>query len=461
MKRPSLIQHLLMWTLGALFLVWGTFVLVAYRTGIHEADELTDGHLASAASLVLNLRDPDFIPANDATSRIAMPELRSHDYQQSLSIVLWDAQGRLVSQTGEAPLPAFGRDEGFADLMLGTPPERWRSFAQWDGHYTRKVLVLLAVQERDDLASDIAGQIAESGLWLLPVVSLALGLAVWRGLRPLYRLSSDVAQLDVAQPGRLPARHPYREFDSVVHSINALMDGQQAALQRERVLASEVAHELRTPLASLALQAKALQSPMPPAEQNQALQRVERDALAAGRVLAQLLALARASRTELAEAAQPVDLMALAQRVTAEYAQAAWQSGHELGVSGASGLVVHGHALPIEMALRNLVENALRHTPPGSVVEIQTGQVPDQVWLQVCDRAGSDADAGPLPPRPADKVQGLGLGLKIVARVAEVHGGHFERLAEPPVNEEADAPPWRSCYRLSFASAASAGNVKI
>ncbi|MDB5892903.1 MAG: two-component sensor histidine kinase, partial [Rhodoferax sp.] len=153
LQRPSLSRHLLVWALGALFLVWGTFVVVAYRTGIREADELTDGHLASAAALLLNLRDPAFMPANAATSRIAMPDLRSHDYQQSLSIVVWDAEGRLVSRTGQAPLPAFRQEEGFADINLGTPPDRWRGFSQWDGAHRRKVLVLLAVRERDDLAS--------------------------------------------------------------------------------------------------------------------------------------------------------------------------------------------------------------------------------------------------------------------------------------------------------------------
>jgi two-component system sensor histidine kinase QseC len=458
MQRPSLSRHLLMWALGALFLVWGTFVVVAYRTGIHEADELTDGHLASAASLLLNLRDPSFIPADAATSRVDMPDLRSHDYQQSLSIMVWDDQGELISRTGEAPLATFQRDEGFADLTLGNPASRWRSFSQWDGPRRHKVLVLLAVQERDDLASDIAGQIAESGLWLLPVVSLALGLAIWRGLRPLYRLSDDVAVLDVGQPGRLPARHPYREFDSVVHSINALMDGQQAALQRERQLASEVAHELRTPLASIALQAKALQNALTPAERSLALQRIERDALSAGHVLAQLLALARASRRELDAAAQPVEMLGLAQRVAGEYAQAAWQSGHELSVSGSGGLVVDGHPVPIEMALRNLIENALRHTGPGTVVEVHVGETEGSVWLQVCDRPGPHAEKAPPRAKPADA---LGLGLKIVARVAEVHGGHFERMASPPAPAGADAPPWRSCYRLSFKVAENPENAKI
>ena len=451
MSRPSLSRHLMMWALGALFLVWITFVSVAYRTGIHEADELTDGHLASVAALLLSLHDPAFVPPNLGTARIDMPDLKSHDYQQSLSVAVWSADGRLLSSTGEAPVPAFSPAEGFADLTLGTPPATWRSFAQWDSHHQRKVLVMLELQERNDLASDISEQIAEPGLWLLPVVALALGLAIWRGLRPLYRLSNDVGRLDVLRADRLPATHGYREFDSVVHSINALMDDQQAALLRERQLASEVAHELRTPLASLALQAKALQNPMTQQAHDQALQRIERDALKAGQVLAQLLALARASRTELAEAAQPVELMGLAQRVGAEYAQTAWEQGHELGVSGMADVVVQGHALLIDMALRNLVENALRHTEAGSVIEIQTGREPGGAWLQVCDRPGPETPGAECRAKPADA---LGLGHKIVARVAEVHGGHFERVA-PSTLGETDGIRWRSCYRLSFAVSAT------
>lgn len=54
-RRPSLIWHLMAWMLGALVVVWASFVALGYQTGVHEADELTDGHLAGVAALVLNL----------------------------------------------------------------------------------------------------------------------------------------------------------------------------------------------------------------------------------------------------------------------------------------------------------------------------------------------------------------------------------------------------------------------
>ena len=109
----------------------------------------------------------------------------------------------------------------------------------------------------------------EPGLWLLPVVSLALGLALWHAVcGPLYALSADVAALDPASAQRLASRHAWNEFESVVAAINTLLDRQQAAMVSERRLANEVAHELRTPLSSIALQASALGGEMdaePPA----------------------------------------------------------------------------------------------------------------------------------------------------------------------------------------------------
>ena len=253
MGRHSLTRHLLLWSLGALALVWASFVFIGYRTGLHEADELTDGHLASVAALLVKLRASQAVEASSTTQPTVAPWLKSHDYQQSISVVQWDAAGRVLVHSGSAPLPAFDAAEGFADLHLGPEAMAWRSFSQWDAPKTHKVMVLLESRERDELARDIAGQMIEPGLWLLPVVALALGLALRRGLRPLYALSADVAALDPASTQRLASRHAWSEFESVVASINTVLDRQQDALVRERRLANEVAHELRTPLSSIAL----------------------------------------------------------------------------------------------------------------------------------------------------------------------------------------------------------------
>jgi two-component system sensor histidine kinase QseC len=217
-------------------------------------------------------------------------------------------------------------------------------------------MVLVRADERDELASDVAGQLAEPGLWLLPAVAIALCLAIWRGLRPLQALSRDVAELEVDKAERLEARHPYREFNSVVRSINMLVGQQQASLERERQLASEVAHELRTPLSSITLQASSLRGELTSQAREQALAQIGADAMRAGHVITQLLALARASRSDLQQQMQRLDLGALAGEVVAGYAQAFWESGHQLSLQGRSDgrLEVLSHPLLLELACATL-----------------------------------------------------------------------------------------------------------
>ena len=443
-RSRSLLRHLRAWALGALVVVWASFVVVGYKTGAHEADELTDGHLASVAHLLLRQHDGRFDLAErdlgDANGS-DLAELRSHDYQQSMSVVIWDATGQLLTQTGEAPLPAFTPAEGFANLSLGTPPATWRSFSRWDPNdHSRKVMVLLSVRERDDLAQDIAEQVAQPGFWLLPVVALALGWAIRRGLNPLRDLSRDVSALDVHEAKPLRTQ-PHQEFKPVVDSINTLVQRQHAALVRERELSSELAHELRTPLASLALHVSLLRSARHDSEREQALARIEHDAQRANHVVSHLLALARASRTELAETAQPLDLLELARRVVGDYAQTALESGHELALVGEARFPVTGHAMLLELCLRNLIDNALSHTPRGTVIEVQLDAAAH--GLQVCDNGAVTAANSELAHSSRSLSLGLGLGHQVVDKIAAIHNASFAQ-APPPAG-------FSVCYRISFA----------
>ena len=419
---PSLFRHLLAWSLGTVLLVWGSFVLIGFQTGGHEADELTDGHLASVASLVLTQRLSGLQAQPDVATLGGRSELKAHDYQQSLSIVEWDAEGRQLAGIGEAPPVRFDDSEGFQTLQLGTPPTPWRAFSRWDRpQRQRKVMVLLSVAERDELADDIAAQVATPGLWLLPVVGLLLTFAVRRGLRPLVDLSHQVERLEISPETSLQGP-PHKEFVPVVHSINTLIQRYGAALERERALASEVAHELRTPLASLSLHASSLRGSDSQAERDATLQRIEQDAVRAGNVLTQLLSLARASRAELAGAAQPIDLAGLARAVIAEYGQAAHASGHALSLSAPVECLANAHPLLLEIALRNLIDNALAHTPRGTAVQVTVAGAPPSI--EVCDDGPLHGQRAPAPG--SSPALGLGLGHQVVSRVALVHHGRFD-----------------------------------
>ncbi len=441
-SRRSLLRHLLAWVLGALAVVWLGYVVIGLRTGIHEADELTDGHLAGTASLLLTQRGIEFVAARDASA--PSEELKRHDYQQSMSVVVWDTAGHVLSRVGDAPEPPFATSEGFATLEVGSPPEAWRTFARWDASDARRrrVMVMLSIEERDDLAWDIAGQVAQPGFWLFPVVALALGLAIRRGLRPLDALSRDVAALNIHAGARLRTDDLHEEFRAVGESINHLTERYRAAVARERELAGELAHEMRTPLASLSLHAQALGGELTPAERQHAQAQLGRDALRAGQVLQHLLTLARASHAELVEARTRFDIVPVAARVLADHAQPALDGRHELALTGAPALFVNGHEVLLELALRNLVENALAHAPADSVVEVQVDA--DARWLQVTN----DTCAGPRSPEAGAALSrlGLGLGHRVVDKVVALHGAAFTEVPTGGATSR--------CYRIRFGTEA-------
>jgi two-component system sensor histidine kinase QseC len=420
-RLPSLWRYLWSWVVGALLVVWTTLLLVAWYTGHHEAEEVTDGQLVAVARLWLATVNG---PTREAPAPIGQD--RPLAYVQDVAVIRW-ADGQVVTDTHRLA-SALGLQQppaaGFLQREQRTEngQTHWRVYvAEQDG---ARVAVLMNMEQRLDLARDMALKLARPALLILPLVALLLWSALRRGLRPLDRLSSDVAALDRLAGQRLDTTHRFREFSSTVSAINSLVDSLQARARREREFASDVAHELRTPLAALTLQAGAAQHDPSP----ERLAQLEATALRAGQILAQLLDLARAQRgTGQGEdpASQPVDLGAVTARLIASHAPAAFQSGHELSLDQPEQPVtVRTQPLLLELALRNLIENALCHTPRGTQVAVQVWRTADALGVSVSDD-GQRPGAPAMPP--ATGPTGLGLGLRLVARIAEELGATLER----------------------------------
>ena len=441
-ERPTLWCHLWAWTFGAVLVVWITLVAVAWSTGFREARKFIDGQLVATAQLWLASAPTDkAVPPPPAVAAGVDGE-----YIPDLAVLAW-TDGRLDTDTHQlAAQMDLGRlaRPGLTDVTdtndTRKSPRDWRAYVveQPQGARVRRVAVLVDQRERNALGLDLAEHVALPALLLLPLVALVLWWTIRRGLRPLERLSREVAGLNNAAGQRLDGAHRHREFVSTVLAINALVDSLQAQAERERAFASDVAHELRTPLAALALQASAAQHAPTP----ERLAQLEQEALRAGHILSQLLDLARAQRPNGPSAAGPsavwLDLGEVAAQLVAEHAPHGHASGHELALLLPTEPVrVNVAPLLLALALRNLMANALRHTPPDTQIVVAVWRSSEAQGVSVSD---DGKRSGAAPPRIGS--DGLGLGLRLVERLAEQMGAQLERSV--------GTAPMTTCFSLRW-----------
>lgn len=285
----------------------------------------------------------------------------------------------------------------------------------------------------------------------LPLILLILGLmmagvllALRLGLRPLRQISEQAAGIGPATISqRLPLRSTPREIAPLVVAFNAALDRLEVGLRAQREFSANAAHELRTPLATLRVQ---VESVLEPEDRKDAIEEFER----LGRLITQLLALAEADNG--GTSGISFDLVALARSVTSEMAGTI--------VAGARNIALdtvherwecHGAPGLAEVAVRNLLENAIRHTPAGSEIVVSIDAVGR---LRVCD------DGPGVPEGFRDRLfqrfskadahgAGAGLGLSIVRRVMLRHGG--DAWIEPV--------PVGACFVLDFSAGGETGDA--
>jgi two-component system sensor histidine kinase QseC len=453
----SLWRYLWAWALGAVVALWLLLAGLAYSTGYHEAEEISDGLLVSAAQLLLSLPLDTPLSEPDASKPLAAPHsalpkaLTQHPpnaYAPEFHVLVWQDE-RLVwdSHGVHAQWPkrlALGHQT--LGLTMQGVSQDWRVYVgeSTGGGSVRRVAVFMDPARREALAADISEHILLPALVFLPLVALMLASAIRRGLLPLQRLSGKIAALDVDAGQTLVPQQPYWELGVTVQSINALVLRLQAQIGRERRFAADVAHELRTPLTALVLQAR-LARHGAGSEQAQALQAVEQGALRAGRILSQLLDLARAQSMTV-DLSEPVDLCALALRVVSEHAALAHELGQDIALEAPEQpLALPGQSTLLELALRNLVDNALRHNPTGTYVEVRVARDgAGQVTLSVSDDGGDFSAA-----RTADPDTGLGIGLTLVERIAQSQGAQLLRDAGAAPFGKRFALVWPATGQLS------------
>ncbi|WP_255469303.1 heavy metal sensor histidine kinase [Achromobacter sp. UMC46] len=275
-------------------------------------------------------------------------------------------------------------------------------------------------------------------LWVGATVVLA-AWAVRRSMAPTRRLSELAARI---QPDNLSRRLPLedtdRELHELVRSFNRTLERLQAAYQQMEGFNADVAHELRTPLATLINGAQVmLSSPREAGELRDALESNLEELEDLKKLVNDMLFLARADRGELAADLAPVSLAAEARRVAEYYEAMLDEHGVRLRCEGDATVAANPGL--VRRALANLISNAIKATPAGHDIVLRCSESPAGARVEVRN------PGRPIPPADLPRIfdrffrsghtraprsEGHGLGLAIVRAIAQMHGGDVDAVSD-------------------------------
>ncbi|MGE5471018.1 MAG: ATP-binding protein [Bacteroidota bacterium] len=420
----SLRRRLLGLLLGGVAAAWLVTMVLSYVDAHHEVDELFDAQLAQAAQTLLALAAHD--PDHDLEDFGDV----AHKYQRRLRFQIWRGDGKLLMRSPGSPESPLTSENGFSETK--GEEGRWRHFSRWNEDHSLQVQVSENHHIRDELIGHIAWRLLAPALLGLPLIGLWVWLATRHGLASLGGIAKQIARRDPTQLQALAPPTAPEEIRPMLDALNGLFMRVDNALESERRFTADAAHELRTPLAALQVQLQVAMHARDDAEREQSLSQLKSGLGRASRLVEQMLQLARLDPESALPDPKPVDLGAVTESVCAELGTQILDKNLDFDFSTAPGCIVIGQGEWLRVLIRNLVDNAIRYTPPGGQVRVAIGRE-----NTICRFTVSDSGPG-IPASEREAVlrrfhrlnhpdqPGSGLGLAIVTRIAELHGARLE-----------------------------------
>jgi len=415
----SIRKKLLRWLLIGQLLAVSIAGIITFVYVRSEIEDMFDDRLRQIAYSV---------PPSDNFVFPTAPELKSlRDDDDDIVIQIWTAEGRLLLQLNHREGTPALAGEGFGNHW--SKGNLWRSFVLRRGD--RLVQVSQSFSARLEVSTDVALGAIAPALVLVMVLGGLVWVAIGRGLRPLTDLANALKRRRPYSLEPLAAAGLPDEIRPLVTALNELLNRLDDALQGQRKFVADAAHELRTPLTAVQLQAQLLQRATGEEERHQALAQIRAGTARAGHLVHQLLTLARLEPEDRQRPFAPVDLSALMKSVVGEHAATALSREIDLGVSRDEPLVISGDAESLRVMLGNLVDNAVRYTPPGGRVDVSLKKADGCARFEVMDTGKGVPTAersqvfARFYRRPGTQELGSGLGLAIVQEVVVRHGGRI------------------------------------
>lgn len=419
----------LVWLLTCLVaLIWLLSALVVYQRAHHESDELLDSQMTQVGDTLLAI-----VAAGEVEHVIE--ELQEHEHASPVPIAfeIWHTRDgrphRLVSSASRAD---FGRvaEAGFSEQTHRG--SNWRFYSVLDDKAEYRVVVGQAHAAREKLAREIGLSLLVPAALALPMMALTVWWVVGRTLRPVDNVADQVRALDARALSPLNDTTTLpSEIAPLRAALNALIQRVTEAFDNERRFTADAAHELRTPLAALKTQAQVAQRAQTQESQQRALSQVIAGVDRMSHLVEQLLTLARVEPARLdtvPAAVNPADAIAT---VCAELLPLANQNQQHLTVDAAEDCSIAITAAWLQIAVRNLIDNAIRYAGPGARIHVSLARDGSGCAITVTDDGPGSAPA--LRERLSSRfvrgeveAEGCGLGLSIVSRIAALSNARLE-----------------------------------
>jgi two-component system sensor histidine kinase TctE len=328
----------------------------------------------------------------------------------------------------------------YSDAEMDNEPVRVVSVLFTSKSVDDKVFVHVAetVNKRREMMRDILLADLVPQLLLVVLVGLFLLRGIKRGLQPLQLLANEIAQRTPRDLRPIPEQHVFQEVQVLTNTINELLQRLGLAIASQQRFISNAAHQLRTPLAGLKLQAaRALREQNVEAMQP-ALQQIQSSADRMAHLTSQLLVLARSEPVEGDYDLLPLDLVELARNTCMEFVPKALQHHIELGFeSSEATMTIKGDAILLRELLANLLDNAINYSHEHGNILVKLQRNPTPCLIVEDDGPGIPEDERQhiferFYRIPGTAGAGCGLGLAIVKEIADLHKA---RLQLSPVNE--------------------------
>jgi len=388
----------------------------------HEFRSALDERLAASARMVAGLvvqLPQTSLPAMDPPRRVV--DLLAHD---GVACEVRLLRGGVLARTHNSPTDLGFTGSGYSTRTI--QGVNWRSYTLEQNGI--RITTADRLDRRTALLQDIVVAAAVPFLIAMAGSLMTLWLGVRHGLAPLVPIRKALAERDPTALQKLPDTQVPGELRPLVATINLLLDRIQRAMERERRFTGDAAHELRTPLTAVKTHIQVARLANGGSETATALLHAEEGVLRLQRMMEQLLMLARVDGAHSSERKEKAGGLVIAKMAIQQMPveQRGQITVRDLGVA-------LNAAVPTDLAVtavRNIIDNALRYSPPGKSVVLTLSESHGKVIFTVDDEGPgmSEADRARASERFWRKGlgHGSGLGLSIVAAITERYGGVFE-----------------------------------